>query len=256
MILRKSIIIFFVFILLYKNLAADELVPSIRLGYDNYGDVNLHHVESDDRTGDMSKGWANFLKNLYFKGISNPNYFFWGFGWNTRYSFKNFELNQQRVNLPKNTSKQGNHMYSKIGDLGSSVKGTMIYFIPSVFYHFFRDSSINLIVGIGPLGLSYFNFKGDIYLTDSYGHIPSNQACYDYIKDNDNYENIDNYCEKIELEKNKISPVSQGYLEFLFGNFGLDFGFVTSWWERNSEGKFVGTRIQHVNMALFYQFEF
>ena len=44
------------FILLYKNLAADELVPSIRLGYDNYGDVNLHHVESDDRTGDMSKG--------------------------------------------------------------------------------------------------------------------------------------------------------------------------------------------------------
>ena len=57
---------------------------------------------------------------------------------------------------------------------------------------------------------SYFNFKGDIYLTDSYGHIPSNQACYDYIKDNDNYENIDNYCEKIELEKNKIIPVSQG----------------------------------------------
>ena len=52
-------------------------------------------------------------------------------------------------------------MYSKIGDLGSSVKGTMIYFIPS-FYHFFRDSSINLIVGIGPLRLSYFNFKGDI----------------------------------------------------------------------------------------------
>ena len=213
-------------------------------------------MESDGRTGDISKGWRNFLNNLYFKGISNPNYFFWGFGWNTRYSFKNFELNQQRVNLPKNTSKQGNHMYSKIGDLGSSVKGTMIYFIPSVFYHFFRDSSINLIVGIGPLGLSYFNFKGDIYLTDSYGHIPSNQACYDYIKDNDNYENIDNYCEKIELEKNKISPVSQGYLEFLFGNFGLDFGFVTSWWERNSEGEFVGTRIQHVNMALFYQFEF
>ena len=60
--------------------------------------------------------------------------------------------------------------------------------------------------------------------------LPSNQACYDYIKDTDNYENIDNYCEKIELEKNKISPVSQGYLEFLFGNFGLDFGFVTSCW--------------------------
>ena len=61
MILRKSIIFFFVFILLYKNLAADELVPSIRLGYDNYGDVNLHHVESDDRTGDMSKGWGNYF---------------------------------------------------------------------------------------------------------------------------------------------------------------------------------------------------
>ena len=79
MILRKSIIIFFIFILFYKNLGADELVPSIRLGYDNYGDVNLHHVESDDRTGDMSKGWDKFFKNLYFKGISNPNYFFLGF---------------------------------------------------------------------------------------------------------------------------------------------------------------------------------
>ena len=90
MILRKSIIIFFVFILLYENLAADELVPSIRLGYDNYGDVNIHHVESDGRTGDISKGWGNLLNNLYFKGISNPNYFLWGFGCNTRYSFKNF----------------------------------------------------------------------------------------------------------------------------------------------------------------------
>ena len=87
-------------------------------------------------------------------------------------------------------------------------------------------------------------------------HIRDESQCYDYIKDNDNYDNIDNYCEKIELEKNKISPIFQSYLEFLFGNFGLDFGFVTSWWERNSEGEFVGTRIQHVNMALFYQFEF
>ena len=70
MILRKSIILSFVLILFYKNLGADELVPSIRLGYDNYGDVNLHHVESDDRTGDMSKAWSNFFNNLYFKGIS------------------------------------------------------------------------------------------------------------------------------------------------------------------------------------------
>ena len=93
MILRKSIILFSILILFYKNLGADELVPSIRLGYDNYGDVNLHHVESDGRTGDMSKGWGNLLNNLYFKGISNPNYFFWGFGWNTRYSFKTFEFN-------------------------------------------------------------------------------------------------------------------------------------------------------------------
>ena len=53
-----------------------------------------------------------------------------------------------------------------------------------------------------------------------------------------------------------MTPVSQGYFEFLFGNFGLDFGFMTSWWEKNSEGKFVGRRNQHVNMALFYQFEF
>ena len=87
-------------------------------------------------------------------------------------------------------------------------------------------------------------------------HIRDESQCYDYIKDNDNYENIDNYCENIEIEKNKISPVSQGYLDFLFGNFGLDFGFVNSWWERDSEGNFFGTRIQHVNMALFYQFEF
>ena len=69
MILRKSIIIFFIFILFYKNLGADELVPSIRLGYDNYGDINLHHVESDDRTGDMSKGWGNFLTIYILKGF-------------------------------------------------------------------------------------------------------------------------------------------------------------------------------------------
>ena len=60
MILRKSIILFSVFILFYKNLGADELVPSIRIGYDNYGDINLHHVESDGRTGDISKGGLIF----------------------------------------------------------------------------------------------------------------------------------------------------------------------------------------------------
>ena len=60
MILRKSIILFSVLILFYKNLGADELVPSIRLGYDNYGDINLNYVESDNITGDMSKGWSNY----------------------------------------------------------------------------------------------------------------------------------------------------------------------------------------------------
>ena len=79
MILRKSIIIFFVFILLYKNLAADELVPSIRLGYDNFGDINLHHVGSHDRTGDMSKEWINFKQFILQRDFKSKLFFlgFW-----------------------------------------------------------------------------------------------------------------------------------------------------------------------------------
>lgn len=255
---KISLILFLNLILICQKSYSDELVPGIRIGYNHFGDnIDLQYTQpvSDGRVGILHKGWDDLTKNIYISGVSYPNYWISGLGWNIKYAARKFQVNKQKLVLDEGTERRGNHVWEKTADLGTSAEGLMIYAVPTVYYHFFRESPISALIGFG-LGLVYVNAKGDIYLTDSYGRVPSNATCFNYISNNDSYEDINLYCEKKQINRNNIATATSVYFNIQGGNVGFEFGWVNASFDKQDKDDNYGTTLSDLIGAIYYQINF
>ena len=241
----------------FHTLYAAELVSGLRVGFDLFAGVDLQYTTpvSDGRVGILHKGCCDLRNNIYLSAVSYPNYWFAGLGWNVRYGLNQFRINQQKMILEESTGRRGNHVWGKTGDLGTSAEGLMAYAVPTIYYHFFRESYVSALLGAG-LGVSYVNARGDIYLTDSYGRLASNAGCFNYLKNTESYEDVANYCEKREFDRNNIAMATSLYLNIQAGNTGLEFGYVNAGFDQQDSDDTYGTTISDLVGAIYYQFNF
>ena len=241
----------------FNTLYAAELVSGLRVGYNNFAGVDLQYTTpvSDGRVGILHKGWDDLRNNIYLSAVFYPNYWIAGLGWNVRYGLNQFKINQQKMILDESTGRRGNHIWGKTGDLGTSAEGTMVYAVPTIYYHFFRESYVSALLGAG-IGFSYVNAQGDIYLTDSYGRLASNAVCFNYLNNTESYEDVANYCEKIEFDRNSIAMATSLYLNIQAGNMGLEFGYVNAGFDKQDSDDNYGTTVSDLVGAIYYQFNF
>lgn len=233
----------------------EEIVPGIKIGYDHFGSVQVDYITEDGRLGSSHKGWDNPASNLFLSGVSMPSYIVSGLGYSINYGYKSFDNNRQKFLLDEGTSQGSNMVYEKSGDLGSGVKGQMIFIVPTLYYHFFRESSVSIVLGAG-IGISHMYGKGDIYLTDKYFESEADiSACQNYLDSNIEYSNIDNFCEKEEIDVNRFNPVMSPYFNLKIGNFGLEFGYVNTPMSQKNKNWWYGETFSYVNGAFYYQID-
>ena len=186
-----------------SNAYSEELNSGFRVGYDFLGSVEVDYITKDGAIGKSHSGWygAN-LGNIYLSGLFYPNYIIGGFGWGIKYGYKSFKNSRQRFNLDNNTTiSSGNKIWYADGDIGSEIEGSMSYVVPSIYYHFFKESDISLIIGFG-MGFAYVDAVGSIYITDKFADSDADvSVCKNYLNSNSSYGDTSAFCEKQEINQ-------------------------------------------------------
>jgi hypothetical protein len=230
---------------------SEELLSGFRVGYDNFGGSQVQYMDQESsRTAEIND-WNN---PLYLSGIALPNYITGGLGYSVKYGYKNLNLNKQRFILDESSSPGGNIMMNKSAELGTKIEGKMAYVMPTIYYHLFKESSISLILGIG-MGLAYSELSGKIYITDAFEEEKRDQDCYDYLNNNKNYQEINQYCETYSVEQNGVSQAWGPQINIQGENFGFEFGWVNTT-VKDKVNKNVDWQVNMPVMALYYQFNF
>lgn len=130
-----------------------------------------------------------------------------------------FDMNRQNVYF----TSMGPNMSFKYGevDLGTSISGEYLLFNTYVLYNFFRESSINLRLGLG-IDVGRASLKGSYYLTDNKELTNTlNSKCWDYTHSNETFEDISNFCEKKSMNHDLRNWGPHFHLDIRFKYFGI-----------------------------------
>jgi hypothetical protein len=153
------------------------IFPGVRIGYDFFNSgIMGYYEEETGRTAQTD----NRESAPYITFIAFPNQISGGLYWNVKYGYRSFVKNKQNYELTEDSSRGGNNSFAKVGDLGIKNSAEIYYFIPSLYYHFLRNSAISLMIGLG-YGLGYAKIKGDLYISDSYVKSNLDEDCHDYL---------------------------------------------------------------------------
>ena len=250
---RKKIIFFICysfFILSITTINAEELLPGVRIGYDFFNSgIMGYYEEETGRTAQTD----NRESAPYITFIAFPNQISGGLYWNVKYGYRSFEKNKQKFDLAEDASRGGNNSFLKEGDLGTRNSAEIYYFIPSLYYHFFRESAVSLMIGLG-YGLGYAKIKGDLYITDSYAKSNLDEDCHDYLLNNKSHENISQFCERVKLEKEGAQVAWSPHFTIQGENIGFEFTWINM--NLDDDNRKAKWDISYSNLALYYQFNF
>ena len=244
----KQLLILFILLSFTLNVWGSELKSGIRVGYDNFGGMQVQFYESSTGKTAEINDWNN---PLHLSLIAAPNYLYEGFGWFIKIGFNEFKLNTQRFILDESSSVGGNVVMNKRGDLGTKMNGKFLYLVPSLYYHFFKNSYISFLFGLG-FGISYIEIDGEIYITDSFKPENRDTDCYDYLKSNDSYDQVSSYCDLKYVNTKSQAGAWSPTLLIKGENIGFEFAWVNGGLEENGSTWWVND----AQMVLFYQFNF
>ena len=245
----KHLLILFILLTFSFDVWGSELQSGIRVGYDIFGGMQVQYYDPSTGKHAEINDWNNPLHISY---IAKPNYLYEGFGWFIKIGYSQFKLNTQRFILSENSSPDGGGIsMSKRADLGTRMNGKFIYVVPSLFYHFFKDSRISLLLGFG-LGISYAEIDGNIYITDSFKIENRDTDCFNYLNNNESFNDVSQFCDLRYVNAKGRADAWSPTILIKGENIGFEFGAVsgtlkenkTTWWVNDAQ------------MVLFYQFNF
>ena len=251
--MKKVLSIFFV--LIFSKFAfGKELSSTLRVGYNNNGGVEIQYLADDDRFASSIPGWENIdLKHLYLVYFSQNSYLIGGLGYGIKYGYNSFLNKIQKYDLAEGTKRSSSlKSWNSIADLGTRTEGQVLYAVPNLYYHFFRKFPVSLLIGFG-IGLQYSKVNGDMYITDQFEESTVDlSACSNYLKQNENKEDVGLYCEKLNIDYEGISTAYLMNINILGENIGFEFGWVGAD-TRYANGRLV---MAVPSMSLFYIFDF
>ena len=96
--------------------------------------------------------------------------------------------------------------------------------------------------------------KGDLYITDSYVKSNLDEDCHDYLLNNESYENISQYCERVQIEKEGAKTAWSPHFTIQGENIGFEFTWINM--NLDDDNRKAKWDISYSNLALYYQFNF
>jgi len=238
-----------------KHLSSAELKPSTRIGFNLNGGVNIDYYTEDDRVGNSHHGWENFdLSNLYLVLFAQKNNIIGGLDWGIKYGYHSFHNKYQKFGLNDGTSKNADvKSFNSDENLGTEIQGQMIYATPTIYYQFFRNSPLSVVLGLG-VGAAFVQAKGTMYITDKFAESTSDvNACSEYLANSDSKENVSDYCEKVNISYSRITSTFSPHIAILSENFGFEYSFVAISPQEQDNAKII---FAAPVLAIFYQIYF
>lgn len=238
-----------------NNLFSAELKPSTRIGFNLNGGVNIDYYTEDDRVANSHQGWENFdLSHLYLVLFAQNSNIIGGLDWGIKYGYHSFHNKRQKIGLDEGTSKNSDlKSFNGEDDLGTEMQGQLIYATPTIYYQFFRNSPLSVVLGLG-VGAAFIQAKGSMYITDKFAESTSDvSACSEYLANNDSKENVGDYCEKVNISYSKITSTFAPHIAILSENFGFEYSFVATSPQEYGNAKII---FAAPVFAVFYQIYF
>jgi len=245
------------FILISTNALSDELKSGLRIGVD-YGTQfgrNGNSVSYDELSTGKRASINNYNDSIYLAYVGAPSYWIGGLGWNFKIGYNEFKLNRQSYLITENSSRGGRITTTKESDLGTQINGRSLYIVPLLFYHFFRESLVSVVLGVG-LGINYGEIDGNIYITDSFKRENRDEDCYNFLDNNGvngSLNDVGLYCELKEANVKGLGEAWSPSILIKSGNLGFEFGWVNANLRENDD---VMWNVNDVQSILFYQFNF